>query len=193
MNLGKHIALMLLFSCAYAQDVPHPKLPASEVMPAVKWPAMPSPPLIKAPASTFETLSGAVIRYNYFLMSQTSQIDLIVQDLGSGRLLRLRYCPHDCGFDAPQPTPDMVPPKEMTTSGNARWVFEIHSPYTEQEKVDCASIQKSAVEDRHGNYLTFIDPRHYRAAPGRENSMLPRLSSLPCFTLSAWRLQEGRR
>ena len=196
MRLGRFIGLVLVFSCAYAQEASPTlpsTLPAPDVMPAVQWPDTLDFPLIKAPASTFETISGAVILYNYSLMSLTSQIDLIAQDLRSGRFLRLRYCPYDCGFDAPRPTPDMIPPIETTTNGNALWVFKIHPPYSGQENLDCTSIQKSDVEDRHGNYLTFIDPRHYRAAPGRENSMLPQLSSLPCFTLSAWRLQEDRR
>lgn len=130
-----------------------------------------------------ELLVGSVVRYDALANGGTSQGDLLIKTELDARFIRLRYSPHDFGFDAPPSKESELLPKEMFSNGSLLWNFRVHVPNNYSEIGACKSIPKKAVRDKDG-HLAMIEG--YVPVPGREAIQLPRTESLPCLIVDSW-------
>ena len=144
-----------------------------------------APPGLKPPPKT-SAIRGRVVLYNSWLMDQSAQMDLFIKVDGTDEFLRVAYTPYNGGFDAPAPTPEMIPPREMTRNGRARWMFQIYPSGTDSENRICASLQQKGVPDGSGHYVSSEYLEAYLPVPGAKGGVPSDLHTVSCRYVKAW-------
>jgi hypothetical protein len=138
------------------------------------WPAVQKP---DAPVE----LTARAMSYDPFTLGS----ELIVEAPSDGKYLRLLYSPFDWGFDAHEAQPSQMMPQEMFRDGSVVWKFTAHPAMSDQQKLLCNSVSKSAIKG-NGEHDYILLPRKLTKIPGSEDKELPAVQTMPCLIVLSW-------